>query len=92
MTETTVLRQRNNGDDLPVEFPEHLERFREVAGISWGELAACLGVDYTRVISWRRGVLPAEHAMPNLMRLAQRVPGGMDALFPGVVSALGAEE
>ena len=92
MSEATVLKQRNNGEDLPVDFPERLERFREVAGLSWGELAACLGVDHERVMSWRRGVLPRDLVLPNLMRLAQRVPGGMEALFPNVVSALGAEE
>ena len=36
MTEGTVLKQRNNGEDLPVDFPERLESFREVAGLSWG--------------------------------------------------------
>ena len=90
--EALALKQRNNGVDLPVDFPQRLESFREVSGLSWGELAACLGVDHGRVQSWRRGVMPRDMVMPNLMRLAQRVPGGMDALFPNVVSALGAEE
>ena len=92
MTESTESKRRNNGVDLPEDFPERLERFREESGLSWGELAACLGVDHERVMNWRRGALPRDSALPNLMRLAQRVSGGMDALFPNVVDALGAGE
>ena len=43
-------------------------------------------------MNWRRGVLPRDLALSNLMRVAQRIPGGMDALFPNVVDVLGAEE
>ena len=70
MTESTSLRRRNNGVDLPEDFPVRLERFRDVAGLSWGELAACLGMDHERVMNWRRGVLPRDSALPNLIRLA----------------------
>ena len=92
MIDTTASKRRNNGVDLPEDFPQRLESFRDVSGLSWGELAACLGVDHERVMNWRRGVLPRDSALPNLMRLAQRVSGGMDALFPNVVETLGAEE
>ena len=92
VTQGGAIRRRCNGEDLPEDFPERLESFREVSGLSWGELAACLDVDHERVSSWRRGVMPRDLALPRLMRLAQRVPGGMDALFPNVVSALGAGE
>ena len=92
VTQGGATKRRCNGEDLPEDFPERLESFREVSGLSWGELAACLGVDHERVKSLRRGVMPRDMVMPNLMRLAQRVPGGMDSLFPNVVSALGAEE
>ena len=92
MTESTVLKRRNNGVDLPKDFPERLERFREVTGLSWGELAASLGVDHERVTSWRRGALPRDLALPKLYRVAQRVPGGMEALFPNIVDVLGDEE
>ena len=90
--EASVSKRRNNGVDLPEDFPERLEKFREVSGLSWGELAGCLRVDHERVKSLRRGALPGDSMMPNLMQLAQRVPGGMEALFPNVVNTLGTEE
>ena len=90
--EASVLTRRNNGVDLPKDFPECLERFREVSGLSWGELAASLGVDHERLTSWRRGALPRDLALPKLYRVAQRVPGGMGALFSNIVDVLGDEE
>ena len=90
--EASVLKRRNNGVDLPRDFPERLEQFREVSGLSWGELAACLGVETDRVKSLRRGALPGDSMMANLMQLAQRMPGGMETLFPNVVNTLGTEE
>ena len=88
----TESKGRNNGVDLPKDFSERLESFREESGLSWGELAACLGVETDRVKSLRRGSLPGDSMMPNLMHLAQRVPGGMETLFPKVVNTLGTEE
>ena len=90
--EVGELKQRSNGEDFPEDFPERLERFRELTGLSRGELAACLGVDYGRVMGWRRGALPRDFALAGLMRLARRVPGGVESLFPGVVAALGQED
>ena len=92
MMETAVSRQRNNGEDLPEDFPERLELFREEAGLTWGELAASMGVDHERLMSLRRGGLPRDLMLPKLMQLAHRVPGGMEALFPNVVNTLGAGE
>ena len=60
MIDTTASKRRNNGVDLPEDFPQRLESFRDVSGLSWGELAACLGVDHERVMNWRRGVLPRD--------------------------------
>ena len=79
-------------EEFPVDFPERLESFRKLTGMSWGELAACLGVQYERVIAWRRGAEPRGAALPDLMRLARRIPGGMDVLFPGVATAFGLED
>ena len=87
--EASVLRRRNNGVDLPEDFLERLESFREVSGLSWGELAACHGVDHERVTSWRRGVMPRDLALSKLYRVAQRIPGGMSTLFPKIVDVLG---
>ena len=44
------------------------------------------------MMNWRREGLPRDLAISKLYRVAQRVPGGMEALFPNVVDALGAEE
>ena len=92
MTDSTELKRRNNGVDLPEDFPQRLESFREESGLTWGELAASLGVDHDRLMDLRRGGLPRDLMLPKLMQLARRVPGGMDALFPNVVNTLGAGE
>ena len=41
--EASVLKRRNNGVDLPKDFPECLERFREVSGLSWGGVGGVPG-------------------------------------------------
>ena len=92
MTETTESKRWNNGVDLPEDFPERLESFREEAGLTWGELAASMGVDHERLMGLRRGGFPRDLMLTKLMQLAHRVPGGMDALFPNVVNTLGAGE
>ena len=73
---------------FPKDFPERLERFRELMGLSWRELAACVGVKYGRVMGWRRGAAPKGFALLALIRLARRVDGVMDVLFPDVAEAL----
>ena len=78
--------------EFPAGFPERLESFRELTGMSWGELAACLGVHYERLVSWRKGAEPRGSSLLDLMRLAHRVPGGMEALFPGVAAAFDPED
>ena len=57
-----------------------------------GRVGGVLGVDHERLTSWRRGALPRDLALPKLYRVAQRVPGGMGALFPNIVDVLGDEE
>ena len=61
-------------------------------GFSLGELAACLGVDHERMRSLWLGAPPKDLMLPNLLRVAQWVPGGMEDLLPNVVNTLGAEE
>ena len=68
---------------FPKDFPGRLERFRELAGLSWRELAACVGVKYGRVMGWRRGAVPRGFAL-----LARRVDGGVETLLPDVADAL----
>ena len=75
-------KKRSIRDHFPLDFPERLGRFRNLAGLSWKELAACLGVRYGRVMGWRRGVVPQGFALLDLMRLARRVPAGWRRCFP----------
>ena len=79
-------------EPFPKDFPERLELFRAAAGLSWKELAACVGVRRGRVMGWRRGAVPKGFALLALLRLARRVPGGMEALFPDIAEALRREE
>ena len=78
MVPTREEIQRRYLDDLP----ERLERFREVAGLSWRELASRLGVTDRRVAAWRRGRLPTGDAFYALLLLSAQVPGGLEALYP----------
>ena len=89
---TTADEMDCASEEFPAGFPERLESFLELTGMSWGELAACLGVQYERVTSWRKGADPRGSALPDLMKLARRVPGGMAVLFPGVTSTFGLED
>ena len=75
-------------EPFPKGFPERLARFRDLAGLSWKDLSASLGVKYERVTGWRRGAVPGGFALLALMRLAKRVPGDPAALFPDIAAAL----
>ena len=85
--EITELQKRWIQQPFPRDFPERLERLKEEAGLSWKELAGCVGVRYGRVMGWRRGTVPRGRALFALMRLARRVPGGMEELFPDISEA-----
>ena len=73
---------------FPNDFPERLERFKEVAGLSWRKLALCLGVEPRRVESWRRGVVPNGGALYGLIQLSRHVRGGPEVLFPEFAEGL----
>ena len=90
--ETSGAQKRRIQNRFPRDFPERLELFRETAGLSWKELAACIGVRRGRVMGWRRGTVPRSSALWALIQLARRVPGGMEALFPNLAEALRREE
>ena len=90
--ETSKSQKRRIQNRFPRDFPERLELFRETAGLSWKELAACIGVRRERVTGWRRGTVPRSSALMALIQLARRVPGGMEALFPNLAEAFRWEE
>ena len=70
---------------------KHLDRFREVAGLSWREIGSCLGVADRRVAAWRKGRLPGGEAMYALIELLERVPGGLEVLYPEFAAGLADE-
>ena len=41
----------------------------------------CLGVDSRQLLRWRKGGAPNGGAMLSLVRLARRIPGGLDMLI-----------
>ena len=66
---------------MPDDFADRLTVLKEESGLSWEGLAVCLGVDERQVLRWRRGVEPCGGAMLALVRLAARVPGGMETML-----------
>ncbi len=66
---------------IPDDFVERLTVLKETTGLSWERMAACLGVDSRQVLRWRRGGAPNGGAMLALVRLARRIPGGLDMLL-----------
>ena len=77
---------------FPGDFPERLERFKELSGLSWKELGKRLGIKYGRLMGWRRGAVPKGLALLDLIRLARSVDGGLEVLFPGIAEALCQQE
>lgn len=73
---------------FPKDFPERLERLKELSGLSWRKLAEGVGVTPSRVAGWRRGSVPDGFALADLMRFSTRIEGGLDALFPDIAEAL----
>ena len=41
--------------ELPQDFPDRLERFKESTGLTWNALARRLGVNPYRLREWRKG-------------------------------------
>ena len=72
-------------DATPVvdDLPARLAGLKQVLGLSWDALAACLGVDPRQLQRWRSGTLPNGFAMAALFLLADRVPGGRAILRDG---------
>ncbi len=66
---------------LPEDFPERLNRFKEVTGLSWEGLAMCMGVDPRQLQRWRQGTKPCGDALFALFRLADCFPGGVRLLL-----------
>ena len=67
---------------LPENFPERLTCLKEASGLTWTAFAQALGVDRKQVRRWRKkGVEPSGGPMLALLRLAMRIPGGLEILM-----------
>ena len=66
---------------LPKDFDKRLTRLVELAGLSWDEFAARLGVGCDPVTDWRRGEISTSGEMWPIMRFALSVPGGTEAML-----------
>ena len=65
---------------VPHDFPERLERFKEESGLSWAEIARRLDVHHETLRRWRKG--RARPSMRNMMALvALARPLGLAHLF-----------
>ena len=80
--------RRDQGCQLPGDFPERLKGLKEASGLSWKALAQRLGVKVLGVRRWRRRLEPTGRAMLGLPQLGWKVPGGVAAIFPEDAKAL----
>ena len=65
---------------IPHDFPERLERFKELSGLSWAEIARGLGTyPYTERHWWKKGMRPSTRHMMALLDLADDL--GLGDLF-----------
>ena len=66
---------------LPEDFVRRLHLLKEASGLTWNGFAEALGVDPKQVLRWRHGTEPCGGAMHSLIRLATRIPGGLELVL-----------
>ena len=66
---------------IPDDFPERLVAIKEISGLSWEGMAVTIGVDSRQMLRWRRGCWSGGGGMLSLVRLASRLPGGLNILL-----------
>ena len=71
----------------PADFGERLEGLKELAGLSWREMAELLGVTDRGALKWRRGGRPSAANLLAIMELARDVPGGYELMVNGNAGA-----
>ena len=65
---------------VPHDFPERLERFKEESGLSWAEIIRRLDIHHETMRRWRKG--RARPSMRNMMALVTLArPLGLGHLF-----------
>ena len=88
-------RQRNHyprtARALPEDFPDRLERFKEVSGLSWRELARRLRTSTVTLWRWRNGVRPHPRHLRALHELADEL-GLLRLLTTGTVGDGGTQK
>ena len=67
----------------PEDFPQRLERLKEMAGISWKRMAELVGVTDRGALKWRRGGRPSAANFRAIIELAREIPGGYDLMMDG---------
>ena len=83
-----AIEERNRTLDYrpppwPEDFGERLEGLKELAGLSWLEMAELLGVTDRGALKWRRGGRPSAANLLAIMELARGVPGGYELMLYG---------
>ena len=81
------MDSRNQGEGsypelFPEDFGQRLERFTELADLSWEEFAGRFGVEYDRVMEWRNVTIPTGGEVWHIMLLAWSVPCGIEVMLP----------
>ena len=66
---------------FPDDFGRRLERLKELAGVSWRELAGRIGVTERGMLKWRRGAPPSGAYLWSIIELARDVPGGYEVVM-----------
>ena len=67
----------------PEDFPQRLERLKEMAGVSWKRMAELVGVTDRGALKWRRGGRPSAANFRAIIELAREIPGGYDLMMDG---------
>ena len=67
----------------PEDFPQRLERLKQMAGISWKRMAELVGVTDRGALKWRRGGRPSAANFRAIIELAREIPGGYDLMMDG---------
>lgn len=73
---------------LTEDFPERLERFKELSGLSWSELARLLRISPVTLWRWRNRVKPHPRHLRALHELADEL-GLLNLLTTGSASDAG---
>ncbi len=70
MPRKRVKRNQRPTHVLTGDFAQGLELFKEASGLTWAEIARCLGTSVVNLWRWRQGVVPNTHHLLALQELA----------------------